>query len=538
MGQIRSYPQATSLLSSDAFVIDRAGSGTRYIEASDLDITSAQQIVATIAALSTATPANGGLAFVLGYLSNGDGGEGQFWYDASDTTTADNGGTVIVATRGVRWKRWLYAGITTPRMFGAVHNGGSSDVTAVNNWLTYVAANGGTHVWQAGNYLHAGQAVLNVTTARNLAILGSGATITTTGANSGLQIIGKETPFTQLVVGVAVNHSGGDGQAVAGFEQANTANVTFLATTVLADNTVPGTYAARLMRQSDITNGDTACFWTTFIGNADRSTGGVTVPTGVLMVGQQNATTFVGHSIEGVTDQVKMIAPAGGAPNYGLPSGVSFLGSWFEAGVNAIRIIGASGLATAHGITSFGSRYESLSGYVLSLEGATVDSNQPPYFGPGAVISNVSGLVHNLNGLIVNSDFLWLDAGPGAAFTDSKHNNFGFALRSEDNSNDVLTVISPNTGSGIGIKNATPTLIGSWRPQSGIEMAHKAENGYVSVDSLGSAYTVSALPSASTHTRGRTWVTDATATTFNSIVAGTGSNMVPVFSDGTSWRIG
>lgn len=36
----------------------------------------------------------------------------------------------------------------------------------------------------------------------------------------------------------------------------------------------------------------------------------------------------------------------------------------------------------------------------------------------------------------------------------------------------------------------------------------------------------------------RTFVTDATATTFNSIVAGGGANFVPVFYDGTNWRIG
>jgi len=33
-------------------------------------------------------------------------------------------------------------------------------------------------------------------------------------------------------------------------------------------------------------------------------------------------------------------------------------------------------------------------------------------------------------------------------------------------------------------------------------------------------------------------VTDATVTTFNSTVAGSGSNKVPVVSDGTSWLIG
>ncbi len=36
----------------------------------------------------------------------------------------------------------------------------------------------------------------------------------------------------------------------------------------------------------------------------------------------------------------------------------------------------------------------------------------------------------------------------------------------------------------------------------------------------------------------RSFVTDANATTFNSVVAGGGSNAVPVFSDGTAWRIG
>lgn len=49
--------------------------------------------------------------------------------------------------------------------------------------------------------------------------------------------------------------------------------------------------------------------------------------------------------------------------------------------------------------------------------------------------------------------------------------------------------------------------------------------------------TVSSLGSASP--AGRVgFVSDANATTFNSIVAGGGSNFVPVFSDGTNWRIG
>jgi len=37
---------------------------------------------------------------------------------------------------------------------------------------------------------------------------------------------------------------------------------------------------------------------------------------------------------------------------------------------------------------------------------------------------------------------------------------------------------------------------------------------------------------------GRGFVTDATASTFYSIVAGGGTTFVPVFYDGTNWRIG
>lgn len=56
---------------------------------------------------------------------------------------------------------------------------------------------------------------------------------------------------------------------------------------------------------------------------------------------------------------------------------------------------------------------------------------------------------------------------------------------------------------------------------------------------VGITTTVSGLPSAATATAGaRAFVTDANATTFASVVAGGGANGVPVYSDGTNWRIG
>ena len=52
-------------------------------------------------------------------------------------------------------------------------------------------------------------------------------------------------------------------------------------------------------------------------------------------------------------------------------------------------------------------------------------------------------------------------------------------------------------------------------------------------------YTVATLPSAVTSGVGaRSFVSDANATTFASTVAGGGANKVPVYSDGTNWKIG
>jgi len=51
--------------------------------------------------------------------------------------------------------------------------------------------------------------------------------------------------------------------------------------------------------------------------------------------------------------------------------------------------------------------------------------------------------------------------------------------------------------------------------------------------------TVAKLPTASMANAGsRTFVSDATVTTFGTTVVGGGSNTVPIYSTGTSWNIG
>lgn len=52
-------------------------------------------------------------------------------------------------------------------------------------------------------------------------------------------------------------------------------------------------------------------------------------------------------------------------------------------------------------------------------------------------------------------------------------------------------------------------------------------------------YAVANLPSASTLGAGaRAFVTDSSVSTFGSAVAGGGSTKVPVYSDGTNWKVG
>jgi hypothetical protein len=79
----------------------------------------------------------------------GDGG-GLFRYDASDTTTADNGGTVIVDAASRRWKR-QYIGALHSKWFGARGNNSANDTTALQNAIT--AAAGGALEIDPGTYL-------------------------------------------------------------------------------------------------------------------------------------------------------------------------------------------------------------------------------------------------------------------------------------------------------------------------------------------------------------------------------------------------
>lgn len=77
----------------------------------------------------------------------------------------------------------------------------------------------------------------------------------------------------------------------------------------------------------------------------------------------------------------------------------------------------------------------------------------------------------------------------------------------------------------------------AWEIQS-LQPSNQAVTGNLTVAGyvLTSPVTVANLPAGAAGAKA--FVTDATVTTFASIVAGTGANGVPVFFDGTNWRIG
>jgi hypothetical protein len=69
---------------------------------------------------------------VTGYLAsaNPSGIAGIFTRDDADTTSADNGGTIIVASNGKRWKR-VYTGAVDVEWFGALGDGTTDDSGAI-----------------------------------------------------------------------------------------------------------------------------------------------------------------------------------------------------------------------------------------------------------------------------------------------------------------------------------------------------------------------------------------------------------------------
>jgi len=78
------------------------------------------------------------------------GKEGEFIYDSTDTTTADNLGTVLVSG-SARYKR-VFRKEVNVRWFGAVGDNIANDTTALSNTITYCIDNSFVCVFNTGEY--------------------------------------------------------------------------------------------------------------------------------------------------------------------------------------------------------------------------------------------------------------------------------------------------------------------------------------------------------------------------------------------------
>ena len=76
-----------------------------------------------------------------------------------------------------------------------------------------------------------------------------------------------------------------------------------------------------------------------------------------------------------------------------------------------------------------------------------------------------------------------------------------------------------------------------YNPNGNILSNRTTSQLFLSGNAIGT-FTFASLPTASGNTTARSAITDANTTTFNAIVGGGGTNVMPVFSDGTNWRIG
>lgn len=152
------------------------------------------QIVNSIALLRSLLKTSASkTAITTGYYTNGDGGGGAYYYDATDVISTDNGGTVIVATDGGRWKL-IHEGTVNVKQFGAKGDNTFDDTGAIQKCIVaMISRGGGTLLFPDGTYLLTSvqnigmtpRAIqdpnLFVSNASNLKFIGTGNSILTTG---------------------------------------------------------------------------------------------------------------------------------------------------------------------------------------------------------------------------------------------------------------------------------------------------------------------------------------------------------------------
>lgn len=105
--------------------------------------------VAELRLLSKVSPAK--TAFTLGHAYPGDGGDGWYRYDSSDTTSADNNGSIIQCADGAR-RKLVTDSAYNVRQFGATGDGATDDTVSIQKCITAAMTDRKSVFLPAGNY--------------------------------------------------------------------------------------------------------------------------------------------------------------------------------------------------------------------------------------------------------------------------------------------------------------------------------------------------------------------------------------------------
>lgn len=133
--------------------------------------------VSSIAELRTVNHLVNQTVYVEGYYTPGDGGGGNYFYVAG-STSADNGGTVIVAKDGARWKLSIQDTISV-RQFGAKGDGTTNDATAIQSAINWALnAQVSALYAPAGIYRVTTSITASISGIRSFALFGDGPDVT------------------------------------------------------------------------------------------------------------------------------------------------------------------------------------------------------------------------------------------------------------------------------------------------------------------------------------------------------------------------
>ncbi len=344
--------------------------------------------------------------------------------------------------------------------YGVVADGVTDDAAATNDFLAALSLRGGIGVMKPGPRLFGSQVFIDRNQPNNITLLGYGVSIKTTHSGSAFWIQNGYDFYATEICGLSVVETS-NALARCGFEQTRTTNVTWRNCYVNSNaGVVNSNYGGFFLHNSDPADNDTGCFWTAFPGSGVRRGGSGEFNYGVLLQGAANATWFDGIKITGVVDAIKIAAETG--QGY-LSNAVIVTGAAIEGtSGHAVRVVGGGAATTCPGgLIIANSRFETVDGAVLSLEGCTISAPRWPVVNLSAIDTTVSpsgDLVNNPNNLRYDLAYKDRDRTERAITVVTN----GQVIESALALNDVLELRAGNINSGLSIGDADGSPLQAW----------------------------------------------------------------------------